>query len=179
MFNLPSDAYISHTTSGRFRIRIPSKKGDAAFFQSLKAQAGQFPNIHEVTANPVTGSILIKHSLDPAVMEELARKYFQEQAKHIDSPSSNIHRQVTETYHQVDSKIKKFTGGEMDVGTLSFGTLLILGIYQITRGNFMAPAWYTAFWYALNIFLKSKSKEKRLNRKKREMAAWRFSELIK
>ena len=160
MFNLPSDAYISHTTSGRFRIRIPSKKGDAAFFQSLKDLAGQYPNIHEVAANPVTGSILIKHSLEPAIMEELARTYFPKQANPIDSPSSNIHRQVTETYNQVENKIKKFTGGEMDVGTLSFGTLLILGIYQISRGNFMAPAWYTAFWYALNIFLKSKPKGK-------------------
>ena len=158
--NLPSDAYISHTTSGRFRIRIPSKKGDPAFFQSLKDLAGQVPNIHEVAANPVTGSILIKHSLEPAIMEELARTYFPKQAKQIDSPSSNIHRQVAETYYQVDNKIKKFTGGEMDVGTLSFGTLLILGIYQISRGNFMAPAWYTAFWYAMNIFLKSKPKEK-------------------
>jgi hypothetical protein len=166
MFNLPPDAYISHATSGRFRIRIPSKKGDAAFFQSLRELGGQFPNIHEVTANPVTGSILIKHALDPAIMQELARKYFPEQARQIDSPSSNIHRQVTETYHQVDNKIKKFTGGEMDVGTLSFGTLLILGIYQITRGNFMAPAWYTAFWYALNVFLKSKPKEKGIRAEK-------------
>ena len=48
----------------------------------------------------------------------------------------------------------------MDLGTASFGALLIMGIYQISRGNFMAPAWYTAFWYALNIFLKSKPKEK-------------------
>jgi hypothetical protein len=158
--NLPSDAYISHTTSGRFRIRIPSKKGDVAFFQSLKDQTGQFPNIREVAANPVTGSILIIHSLDPTIMEDLARTYFPRQAKQIGSPSSNIHRQVTETYNQVENKIKKFTGGELDVGTLSFGALLILGLYQITRGNFMAPAWYTAFWYALNIFLKSKPKEK-------------------
>jgi hypothetical protein len=26
------------------------------------------------------------------------------------------------------------------------------GIYQIARGNFAAPAWYTAFWYALGLF---------------------------
>ena len=158
--NLPSDAFISHTTAGRFRIRIPSKKGDAAFFQSLKDLASQFPNIHEVAANPVTGSILIKHSLGSAGMEELARTNFPRQVKQMGTPSSNIHRQVTETYRQVENKIKKYTGGEMDVGTMSFGVLLILGIYQITRGNFMAPAWYTAFWYALNIFLKSKPKEK-------------------
>jgi hypothetical protein len=160
MFNLPADAYISHAASGRFRIRVPSKKGDAAFFQSLKDLGGQFPNIHEVTVNPVTGSILIKHALDPATMEQLARTYFPQQAKQLDSPSSNIHRQLTETYHQIDTKLKKITGGEMDVATLSFGALLLLGIYQISRGNFMAPAWYTAFWYALNIFLKSKPKEK-------------------
>ena len=160
MFHLPPDAYISHATTGRFRIRVPSKKGDAAFFQSLKELGGNFPNIHEVSVNPVSGSILIKHSLDPAIMQELARTYFPEQAKQIDSPSSNIHRQVTETYTQVDNKIKKFTGGEMDLGTASFGALLIMGIYQISRGNLMAPAWYTAFWYALNIFLKSKPKGK-------------------
>jgi hypothetical protein len=160
MFNLPADAYISHATTGRFRIRIPSKKGDASFFQSLKELGREFPNIHEVTVNPVTGSILIKHALDPAIMKELARKYFPQQAGQMDSPSSNIHRQVTETYQQVDNKIRKFTGGEMDVGTMSFGVLLILGLYQISRGNIMAPAWYTAFWYALNIFLKSKPKEK-------------------
>jgi hypothetical protein len=160
MFNLPPDAYISHATSGRFRIKVPSKKGDAAFFQSLKELGGNFPNIHEVSVNPLSGSILIKHSLDPAIMQELARTYFPNQAKQIDSPSSNIHRQVTETYTQVDNKIKKFTGGEMDLGTVSFAALLIMGIYQISRGNFMAPAWYTAFWYALNIFLKSKPKEK-------------------
>jgi hypothetical protein len=160
MFSLPPDAYVSHHTADRFRIRIPSKKGDTAFFQSLKDRGGQFPNIHEVTVNPITGSVLIRHSLDPAIMAELARKYFPEQAKQIDSPSSNIHRQVTETYRLVDNKIKKFTGGEMDVGALSFGALLIMGIYQISRGNFMAPAWYTAFWYAMNIFLKSKPKGK-------------------
>jgi len=159
MFTLPPDAYVSHHTAGRFRIRIPSKKGDVAFFESLKTLGGQFPSIHEVTVNPLTGSILIKHALDPKLMEELGRKHFPEQAGQIDSPSSNIHRQVTETYHLVDKKIKKFTGGEMDVGTMSFGALLLMGLYQISRGNFMAPAWYTAFWYALNIFLKSKPRE--------------------
>jgi len=36
-------------------------------------------------------------------------------------------------------------------------SLLGLGLYQILRGNFRAPPWYTAFWYALGIFTKSLS----------------------
>ena len=36
-----------------------------------------------------------------------------------------------------------------------FGVLLALGIYQISRGNFMAPAWYTAFWYAFGVLTKT------------------------
>jgi hypothetical protein len=33
--------------------------------------------------------------------------------------------------------------------------LLGTGIYQIVRGNFGAPPWYTAFWYAFGVFTKS------------------------
>ena len=37
-----------------------------------------------------------------------------------------------------------------------FAPQLVLGMggYEISRGRFATPAWYTAFWYALNIFLK-------------------------
>ena len=62
------------------------------------------------------------------------------------------------TDQSTNDKIKKLTGGDMDIAGIAFVTLLGLGIYQISRGNFIAPAWYTAFWYAMNIFLNSKNK---------------------
>lgn len=42
-----------------------------------------------------------------------------------------------------------------DLPGMAFLTLLGVGIYQLVRGNFAAPPWYTAFWYAMGIFTKS------------------------
>jgi hypothetical protein len=50
-------------------------------------------------------------------------------------------------------------GGWVNLGAMAFLILLGAAIYQIARGNLTAIPWYTAFWYALNIFLKSKPSE--------------------
>ena len=51
--------------------------------------------------------------------------------------------------------LKKLTGGEVDIPSLIFLSLLISGIWQIARGNFAMPAWYTAFYYALGVFARA------------------------
>ncbi len=41
------------------------------------------------------------------------------------------------------------------IPSLIFLSLLISGIWQIARGNFAMPAWYTAFYYALGVFARA------------------------
>jgi hypothetical protein len=66
-----------------------------------------------------------------------------------------IQQSVTRSFKSIDTKVKDYTQGTTDIGGLAFLALAGAGIYQISKGNFAAPAWYTAFWYALNVFLKT------------------------
>ena len=157
MWDLPEDTYLSHVSKGRLRLRIPSKKRDSAFFNRLQAVFSAIPGLDQVKVNPLSGSLLVVHSGLPEEMASFVKTLAGLAPKKNSSKKPNtIYQRVTGTFHQVNTQIQGFTKGELDVPTLSFIALLAVGIYQISRKNFAAPAWYTAFWYALNIFLKSK-----------------------
>ncbi len=156
MWDLPEDTYLSHASKGRLRLRIPSKKRDSAFFAQLQAVLSAIPGLDQVQANPLSGSLLILHSELPEEMTSFIETLAGLAPKRKAGGKSNtIYQRVTGTFHQVNTQIQGFTKGELDVPTLTFIALVVVGVYQISRKNFAAPAWYTAFWYALNIFAAS------------------------
>lgn len=157
MFDLPKDTVISHASKGRLRLRIPSKKRNGVFFEHLYSEITKLPGLTQVQVNPLSGSILIVHTKLP---DEISA-WLHSQANLTSKNNAllhpnNVHKAISGTFEEVNGRIRGFTKGELDIPTLSFIALLTVGIYQISRGNFTAPAWYTALWYALNIFLKSK-----------------------
>ncbi|MFZ3090879.1 MAG: HMA2 domain-containing protein [Nitrospirota bacterium] len=154
MLSVP-DAYLSHQLSGRMRIKMPQKKGDSAYFLSLNAKMSKISGIERLEANPVTGSVLFIHNIDVNSIFEYARKNNLFDIKKDSNSNPNFHKGILEAFKGFNSQIKSFTGGEIDLWSLSFILLVAVGLYQISMWNFAAPAWYTAFWYALNIFLKS------------------------
>lgn len=158
-------AHISHQTSGRLRIRIPSQKGNAAYFASLKERFSSFPGIQKIEVNPLTGSVLILHQIDLKQIDFKMISDYTEQSglfrfEQLNHSAGSVSQRVVETFQDVDRKVEKFTGGEVDLPTLSFVGLLGIGLWGMARGKTAAPAWHVAFWYALNIFLNSqKNKE--------------------
>jgi hypothetical protein len=66
---------------------------------------------------------------------------------------------VAASFRAYNENLKKLTGGEIDIPSLVFVSLLISGIWQIARGNLAMPAWYTAFYYALGVFTSAKVDE--------------------
>jgi hypothetical protein len=151
---LPS-ARICHSTARRLRVKIRSKKGDRAYFSRIREQLSGKPGVERLEANPVTGSVLLVHGLDQREIAQYAEGsgLFRIEGGPRTKPLS---RQVMKSFGDMDGKVKAFTGGEMDLSEVTFLTLLGMGLYEIGRGNMMAPAWYTAFWYAFNIFLKAR-----------------------
>jgi hypothetical protein len=151
------EALLSHRISGRARLKIPSKKRDFHYFESLKEQLSKCSGIETMEVNPVSGSILI-YTLDIEKIAGYAQDKRLFNLKNNRPDPADMHYTVSKAFRDINGKIKGITGGDMDIAGAAFLTLLGLGIYQISRGNFAAPAWYTAFWYALNIFLKSGNK---------------------
>ena len=146
-------AHISHVTKGRVRFKIPAKKGNARFFSNIKDVLEKNTKVAGVEINPVTGSVLVTHKADIDSIIKLAEsnKLFK-----LEKRRQRLSNNVVESFKSLDNTLKSATDGEIDLPTASFLTLAGVGIYEIARGNFAAPAWYTAFWYALNIFLKAR-----------------------
>jgi hypothetical protein len=66
---------------------------------------------------------------------------------------------VADTFQMYNRNLKKVTGGDVDIPSLIFLSLIISGIWQIARGNLAIPAWYTAFYYALGVFTRAQVDE--------------------
>ncbi|QRM32539.1 hypothetical protein [Microvirga sp. VF16] len=63
-------AIVEHQLPGRARLRVSSKRGDAAWFASVIQALSRHLEIDELSADPRTGSILIRHQ-EPADLLEL------------------------------------------------------------------------------------------------------------
>lgn len=151
-------AHCVHKLPTRARIRIPSRKDDGGFFASVKERLHRCEQVTGVEINAGTGSVLVFYTGDFSAITAYAEKQciFRLAAK---NHNPNTLTQVTlTTYKNLDARVKKLTGGELDLPGATYLALVGAGIYKIAKGNFTAPAWYTAFWYALNIFLKAKGK---------------------
>lgn len=48
-----------HSTPGRMRIRVPALRGEESRYRRMEADLAARPGITHVTANPLTGSVLI------------------------------------------------------------------------------------------------------------------------
>jgi hypothetical protein len=55
-------AHIEHQLPGRARLRVPSKRGEVPFFEKVVRELSKHPAVHELTATPLTGSIMLQYA---------------------------------------------------------------------------------------------------------------------
>jgi len=152
------EAHIAHASKGRVRIKLPSRKGDYAFFSDLKAKLPDLmetPGIQRIEMNPATGSILVIHQLDFKASDYSLVSQFLEQKGLFKlgedpAPGFPVSQNIGKTFQEINRQITDFTSGEIDLQSLALIGLLGLGLFQINRGQFMIPA-ISAFWYAATL----------------------------
>lgn len=150
------DAFFTHRMAGRFRLRVPSRKGDDIYFASVRDALSAMEGVERVEVSPRTASILVHHRVPIGeIMEAPGSRDLFFVREDPEGKVTTLHDSVSTLFGSIDGRIKGMTGRSVDLAGLAFLALVIAGVYQIARGNFAAPAWYTAFWYALGIFGKS------------------------
>ncbi|MGO9950928.1 MAG: HMA2 domain-containing protein [Dissulfurispiraceae bacterium] len=151
--------HIVHRTPTRLRLKVVSKGDHEGYLRTLPEKFAGFSGIDEIAINPLTGSVLFKHGGNGEEMIDFIKKHgiFEIAVKPVRPPS--VHNGVSSIYQNLDSLVNAVSNGSTNTGGLAFIALLSYGVLQISRGNIAGPAWYTAFWYALNIFLKSQPGE--------------------
>ena len=152
--NLPK-AQLKHQSQGRLRVRVPSQKGDAAFFQKLKDGFADFPGLTRLVVNPSTGSVLfLGEKVDPHALDQHSSKKSLFRLNKTNSVKKPLPNRSMDPMAALERNMREWTQGSLDLFGLVFYALLGTGAYQILRGNFGAPPWYTAFWYAFGVYTK-------------------------
>lgn len=153
------DAHVSHGTVCRLRIKIPSKRGDVSYFSTLQERLSGCPGVGEIRVNPRTGSALVSYEGKRKALADFAREKELFILLRSAPSRKSLFGNVGETFQGYNLNLKKLTGGELDIPSLIFLSLIISGLWQIARGNLAMPAWYTAFYYALGIFTRAQVDE--------------------
>jgi hypothetical protein len=157
------EAYVSHYTTNRMRIKIPARKGSESFFQAIAQSISKLPAIDSVEVNPVTASVLMFHHSDAQSLYQMIRQQRIVSLQEAPSKFTTLRQDMTKGLKTVNNQIAGFTGGKVDLWDVAGFSLIGAGIYQLLKGNFMAPAWYTAFWYAFGILSKAQSGDNTIN----------------
>ncbi len=147
------EASICHQCADRIRIKIASRKGDGAYFADLVKGLAGVLKLKHLEANPLTGSVLFMgDGIDPEKLAAHAceRRLFQ-LITAAEAQSQPLMHSLVQPAASLDRLLRSITGGKIDLPGSIFFTLLGTGIYQLVRGRFSAPPWYTAFWYAFGL----------------------------
>ena len=148
------EAYIVHRVNDRLRIKVPSKRRDRDFFASIEKKFSKHGGDETVVVNPDTASVLFLGRFTAKQIAEVAQQSDLFKLETKTRRRETLLGGVKDMFRIADKRLLKITGGELDIPSVVFIGLVSHGIYQFARGNFTAPPWYTAFWYALGLFLK-------------------------
>lgn len=148
-------AYFAHTASGRCRIKIPDKRHDTGYFKLLQASITGIRGVTQVTANPVTASVLILFKNQSVTRNDLQSQlqenpYF-ELCK---TPETMTVWQLASRHlESFDDKLKQGTAGHLDFRSALFILFILLAVRQLQKGAVLGTA-STLFWSALQLLEK-------------------------
>ena len=114
-----------------------------------------------IEANALTGSVLFEgDGLSVGAVADHARAHGLFDLAPGPSEPLPLMSRVLPPVRAVDRTLLDITNGTVDLPNGIFLALVATGLYQILRGQFRVPPWYTAFWYAfglLTMFVVKKS----------------------
>ena len=134
-------ATIEHVIPGRVRLRFPGQRGNTAFFEQIVTLVSQHPAVEEARANPLTGSLLVRHS---GSLDELARAAADMGLISADA-LAGIRAQLTPEQRGWLA-LSPLQGPQIPAIALTG-----LGALQVLRGRLLGPA-SEHFWHARELW---------------------------
>jgi hypothetical protein len=128
-------------------VRIPSRRGDSGFFHRVETDLKGCPAVDELYVNPTTASVLVLHrgALDVVMAYAAHSGLFGCAAD--GAQQARFRASVLADLRRLDQGIREATRQEVDLGGVGFAALAGCALYQLWRGEVLAPA-ATLLWYA-------------------------------
>ena len=130
-------ALLCHQTIGRFRVRVPERRKDDAYFAQVKEAIEKFPSVVEVETSPMTGSVLVVHAGDCAELLQRAERAGLFRKTEERRPTSTIAHWLD----RLDRFDRDFLFARMEQEPQRAATgLFMLAVLQIVRGSIIPSA---------------------------------------
>jgi hypothetical protein len=141
-------AYATHRTPKRLRLKVPTRKKDAAYFSLIQEELLDLEGVEKVEVNPTTGSILIIKDPNENTVDTYTRTTrFFDFAEGQEQPHTPMET-IAASFHPLDMRLRQLSGGELDLRNIVSLSLLGMAGYQLAIGDFGLPPWYHAIWFA-------------------------------
>lgn len=137
---MPS-ATVEHVTPGRIRLKFSGQKGNTPFFEELVSPVSQYPAVEEARGNPLTGSLLVRHtgSLEDLMLSAVPMGLI----------SSETLAAIRD--EQTSSEGSLLTLLRTQAGQIPVYAIAALGALQLLRGRAFGPA-SEHLWHATEIW---------------------------
>jgi hypothetical protein len=146
-----------HLLRRRVRIRLERGRRPGVDYDRIATTLEQrLPEVR-VRCSPVTDSIVL--SGPPAAIDQIGPVAEQAGLFRLQAPAPSLAPplavQMTQPVGKLSGYLERATRGKVNLPGMVFLSALLLGLYELARGNFRTPPWYTAFWYAFGVYSKS------------------------
>ena len=150
-------ASLVHQMPGRARFRIDRKRNDHRYFDAVADRLRETPGVTDVETNPGTGSVLVHHEgpLDDILNEMFGNSRLAELMEIVLTAPPVAHRLKSEIT-VLDNAVQRWSGGDLDLGTVASFGLLGLAAVQLVVGLQVSGAVSLA-WYAAELVRRSSS----------------------
>lgn len=159
---------IAHQTPGRIRMKVPAGKGNEPLLAQIREVFGVIPGVREVTANPLTGSLVISYDAEdhdafhghfrqhyerhaatppPTAIDTIASK-IEEEAAFLAGHSATA-RSVVDFCRRLDQELRSATGNAVDLKIVIALGLAGFTFFEI-GASAATPMWVTLAIFALN-----------------------------
>lgn len=149
-------AYVAHALSGRIRLKVPTERGNADYFDRVGRSLAECPGISRIEVDSRTGSLLLLHSASIARITAFAEDRRLFIVEEHGAPWQTPLNQAAKQWAELDQAIARFSLGALDMRSLVFMILLLASALQIFRGQILAPA-STLLWYVLELLLNGRT----------------------
>jgi hypothetical protein len=155
-------AHVSHRTPGRLRLRIPTRRGQADFFDKLVAELTRQTDVERLEANPLTASVLLMPAVDLGKLARIGADggLYTLAADESGHEAAPLAQQVAAGFGGLNRQLRSMTGGNLDLVSVGFLVLVAAAFIQLQRGHVLGPT-STLLWYASGLLLMSQGLGKR------------------
>jgi hypothetical protein len=145
-----SRAYVVHRIPGRVRLKVPQRRGDPAFFAELQRRAARAKGVRGARVNALTGSFVLEHDGDFAQLASALAGPELGGLIELALALPPVARRLQNEAATLDLRVRRWSGGSLDLSTAAALGLAALAGVQLFRGR-QAPLAVSLAWYSAEL----------------------------